>query len=75
MTKDQTRPALLSIEQAAAEWSVSPWSVRAWIRKGAIQPVRLGRRVLISRALIDKIAAEGLPSLTPRPVESDAEAA
>ena len=55
---------LLSIEDAAKALSLSPWTLRSHLRAGgAIVPVRCGRRVLISRNEIERIAREGLPSL------------
>ena len=39
--------ALLDIERAAKALSISPWTVRSYIRSGKLQPVRLGRRVLL----------------------------
>ena len=54
---------LLSIEDAAKALCLSPWTVRAHLKRGAIKPIRFGRRVLISRAEIERLATEGLPSL------------
>ncbi len=55
---------LLSIVAAAKELSISPWTIRAHMREGSITPVRCGRRVLITRAELDRIVREGLPSLS-----------
>lgn len=63
--RDESKPALFSVEQAATELSVSPWSIRAWVRHGAIQTTRLGRRVLIPCAEIERIATDGLASIRP----------
>lgn len=54
---------LLSIEETARKLSLSPWTVRAHIRRGQISVVRCGRRVLIARLEISRIADKGLPSL------------
>ena len=54
---------LLSIEHAAKALALSPWTIRAHLKGGTITPVRCGRRVLISRNEVDRIAREGLPSL------------
>lgn len=54
---------LLSIEESARNLSVSPWTLRAHVKRGEIAIVRCGRRVLISRAEVTRIAREGLPSL------------
>ena len=51
--------SLKSVEQAAELWGVSPWTVRAYIRQGKINPVRIGRRVLIEPCEIARIVAEG----------------
>jgi len=56
-------PALHSIDPAAYRLGVSPWSLRVWIRQGAIRATRLGRRVLIPESEIQRVVAEGLPSL------------
>jgi excisionase family DNA binding protein len=58
-----TNVELLSIEESARNLSVSPWTLRAHIKRGEIAVVRCGRRVLISRAEVARIAREGLPSL------------
>lgn len=54
---------LVSIVEAAKELSISPWTIRAHLKGGTITPVRCGRRVLIPRNEVDRIAREGLPSL------------
>lgn len=61
---------LFSIAQAAERLAISPWTVRAHLKRGAIKPVRFGRRVLISRAEVERLAAEGLPSLGQKDVRS-----
>jgi len=55
---------LLSIEQAAKSLSVSHWTLRMHIKRGAISAVRCGRRVLIPRTEVARIACEGLPRLS-----------
>jgi len=55
---------LVSVREGARSLSISVWTVRAHIKRGDIAIVRCGRRVLISRAEIVRIAREGLPSLT-----------
>lgn len=60
-----TELELLSIEESARNLSLSPWTVRAHVKRGEIVVVRCGRRVLISRAEVTRIAREGLPSLGP----------
>jgi excisionase family DNA binding protein len=53
-----TNVELLSIEESARNLSVSPWTLRAHIKRGEIAVVRCGRRVLISRAEVARIARE-----------------
>ena len=38
---------LLSIEDSAKALAISPWTVRAFCKSGRLNPVRLGRRVLL----------------------------
>ena len=45
----------ISLEDAAWRLSVSPSFLRLEIARGSIRPVRLGRRVLISEAEIDRL--------------------
>jgi excisionase family DNA binding protein len=53
------RPRLtISLEDAAWRLSVSPSFLRLEISRGSIKPVRLGRRVLISEAEIERYLAE-----------------
>jgi excisionase family DNA binding protein len=61
---DMNELELLSIEESARSLSVSPWTLRAHIKNGKIAIVRCGRRVLISRLEIARIAREGLPALS-----------
>jgi len=56
---------LVSIADAAKELSLSPWTIRAHLKRGGtIKAVRCGRRVLIPRKEIERLANEGLPSLS-----------
>jgi excisionase family DNA binding protein len=48
---------IVSLEYAAWRLSVSPSFLRLEIGRGKINPVRLGRRVLISEAEIDRYLA------------------
>jgi len=52
---------LLSIAEAAKGFSVSHYTLRAHIKRGAVKTVRLGRRVLISRAEVERITRDGIP--------------
>jgi len=51
--------ALKSIEEAAGLLGISPWTVRKDIREGRLTPVRLGRRVLLEEAELERFVAEG----------------
>jgi excisionase family DNA binding protein len=48
---------VMSVKDAARRLSVSPSFVRQEITRGCILPVRLGRRVLISEAEIERYVA------------------
>ena len=50
--------ALLSVARAADFLGISSWTVRAYIRNGKLIPVRLGRRVLLEEAEIERFVAE-----------------
>jgi len=50
-------PLVISLEDAAWRLSVSPSFLRLEISRGGIRPVRLGRRVLISAAEIERYVA------------------
>jgi excisionase family DNA binding protein len=49
---------LVSVEAAARLLSLSPWTVRAKIREGKLRPVRLGRRVLLEQAELQRFVDE-----------------
>lgn len=51
--------ALKSVEEAAGLLGISKWTVRAYIRSGRLRPVRLGRRVLLSEAELERFVAGG----------------
>ena len=59
--------SLKSIEEAAEVLGLSAWTVRAYVRKGRINPVRLGRRVLIEPCEIERVIAEGRGQRNPSP--------
>jgi excisionase family DNA binding protein len=50
---------LKSVEEASWLLGISPWTVRSYIRKGMLKPVRLGRRVLVEEAELERFVAEG----------------
>jgi len=51
--------ALKSMEEAAVLLGISPWTIRGYIRDGKLRPVRLGRRVLMEEAELERFVAEG----------------
>jgi len=51
--------ALKSVEEAAGLLGISPWTVRSYIKTGRVRPVRLGRRVLLEEAELERFVAEG----------------
>lgn len=50
--------ALKTIPEAAELLRLSYWTVRKDIRDGKLTPVRLGRRVLIEEAELERFVAE-----------------
>ena len=49
---------LRSINEAAIELRLSPFTLRAWIKEGRLHAVRLGRRLFIAQAEIDRIVRD-----------------
>ena len=49
---------LYDINAAAQVLSISPWTIRNYIRKGSIQPLRIGRRVLLEEAELERFVSE-----------------
>jgi excisionase family DNA binding protein len=50
---------LRSVRQTAELCGISPWTVRSYIRQGKLRPVRIGRRVLIDEAEIERFISAG----------------
>jgi excisionase family DNA binding protein len=48
---------LMSVGEAAGCLRISSWTVRAWIADGKLRPVRLGRRVLLEEAELERFIA------------------
>lgn len=60
----KTTPRLYTLTRAAeALGGISVWTLRGHIKRGTLQVVHIGKRVLLSRDTVDQIAREGLPSL------------
>ena len=45
----------IGVKDAALALSISPWTVRKYIAKGLIVCVRIGRRVLVEPAEIERL--------------------
>ena len=65
MTQCRQGSELLSIPKAAGELSddYSFWTFRRQVSAGHVAVVRLGRRIFVPRAEIERIREEGLPPL------------
>lgn len=50
---------LFDVHAAAETLSISVWTVRSYIRDGKLKPVRLGRRVLLEQAELERLVADG----------------
>ncbi len=54
--------ALYDVNGAAQMLRISPWTIRAHIRDGKLTPVRIGRRVLLEEAELERFVAEARES-------------
>ena len=56
---DRIAPALLSLPAASAYLGgdISLETIRTWTRRGVLRPIRIGRRLFVSRAEIDALIA------------------
>lgn len=54
---------LFNVNETARALNVSPWTIRKHIAQSNIKVTRIGRRVLVDSAELDRLAREGLPSL------------
>jgi excisionase family DNA binding protein len=50
---------LKSVEEAAGLLGISPWTVRSYLKTGKLKAVRLGRRVLVEEAELERFVARG----------------
>jgi excisionase family DNA binding protein len=62
-----TKPLLVSIDRAAGMLSLSRHTIRAYERKGLIKATRIGTRVLIPAAEVERLAREGTDDSPNRP--------
>lgn len=60
----ETSPDLMSLDTAATQLSLSVWTLIAHSRKGSLKTVKCGRRRMVPRGEVQRIASEGLPSLS-----------
>ena len=49
----------IGIREAARAVGLSVWTLRSWIRQGKLRCVRLGRRVLIEPAELQRLIEQG----------------
>jgi len=49
---------LFDVNSAARLLSISPWTVRSYIHNGKLRPVRLGRRVLLEEAELERLITD-----------------
>jgi DNA-binding transcriptional MerR regulator len=56
---NQKDSALVTLSEFADECRVSPHTVRSWVRQGRVEPVRICRRLLFSRAELARLIASG----------------
>ncbi|MEN6535756.1 MAG: helix-turn-helix domain-containing protein [Bryobacteraceae bacterium] len=49
----------IGIKDAAALLGLSPWTIRRFIRLGKLASVRIGRRVLVEPAELEKLVEAG----------------
>jgi excisionase family DNA binding protein len=58
---------LRSIEETAAQLSISPWTVRAYIAQGKLARVKVGRRTLVEDSEIVSLTPSVPPLRSDRP--------
>lgn len=66
-TKSELQAAkLYSLPEAGRELGgISHWTLRKHVARGAIRAVKIGNRVLLPAAEVERISREGLPSIRP----------
>jgi excisionase family DNA binding protein len=50
---------VFDVKEAARVLSISPWTIRRYITDGKLKPVRIGRRVLIEPAELQRLVEAG----------------
>lgn len=54
----------MGLRQAADAVGLSHWTLRAYIRQGRIRAVKIGRRVLVEPAELERLVASGRKAAT-----------
>lgn len=60
-----SKPLAVGISEAGKLLGLSPWTIRRYISNGRLQAVRVGKRVLVSMEVLEKVIVEGVPSVGP----------
>lgn len=50
---------VLTLEEAARRLSLSPWTLRGWVNRKKIGYVRIGRRIALPEAEVERLLREG----------------
>jgi hypothetical protein len=64
----ELEPLLYDIIQSGKVLHMPQWTLRAQIAAGNVKITRLGTRIMLTRSELERIAREGLPSLSGREV-------
>ena len=64
----QSGKLLFDIKEAAESLSISPWTVRRYLTEGKLKAVRIGRRVLLEPAELQRLVEAGRKPRIPAPV-------
>lgn len=57
---------LYSVKEAAEQLSISPWTVRKLIEIGQVKHRQFGRRMLIPRAELERLAKKDFARIEPK---------
>jgi len=49
----------IGVKEAALAVGLSPWMIRSWIRQGKVGAIRLGRRVMVEPAELQRLVQAG----------------
>ncbi len=59
---ETTERIAYSVKEAASALGVSEWMVREEIRTGKIESIRMGKRILIPRATLERLVSMPAPN-------------